>query len=323
MSNIIWHSKGSAETAAWLAKQLKIKGVHVTPPKDFAGVAIAYGANYTDKFKWGNRNFRVIMNDPRKVRPLTDRREMFNRLGEAGLSVVSCVPLATTATYANICNLLAMNAAQGFVACKPSGAGARVVTNQADLTTAMDAGCNRALDRRFGSKLSYRLFVVDGAVVAALQKAPQTDDQFSQQVANEMGKNTRERTSIRAILSQALAGKYIVADRSFYGSYDNIPDNMRTAAISAATALGFDFCAVDLNVAAGGAVDVLNVVTTPNLRDAPSVQKEVVVAIQAWVAKNTMTPKQILASVIADATDDEAATLLKFLREEKQALVSG
>lgn len=324
MTNFVWHSKANAESAVWLAKQLKTKGVGTVPGRSFEGVALCWGATVSSKFKWDSRTFTAMMNDPRKVRPYADRRELFNKLGEAGLSVLSCVPLSEQAQYANICSLLAANVVEGFIVSKTSGASARLVSTQADLQTAIEAGCNRAIDSRFGAENRFRIFVVDGVAVAALQKAPSTNENFAQNLAKSMypEATTAQLTSHTSTLMTALEKKFIKPTKTFWSALPSPHAAMTNRAVSAAAALGFDFCAVDL-VSIDGNIDVINVVTTPNLREAPSIQKPVVAALSSWIRKNTMTAKEILTTAVAAASEAEAATLLAFLKESQQPLAIG
>lgn len=318
----LWYSKGSQETGALLADKLGFETAGTIPSKNFSGVAVCFGAAYTDKFRWEDRNFQAIFNDPRVVRQYTDRKNLFDKLGEAGLNTISCVPLTAEAQYTNICNVLAATETEGFVACKPSGAKARVVQTQADLQTAIDDGCNRALDRRFSAQTRLRVFVVAGNVVGALSKQPTNTPTYAARAAIQLHEsdNSVSETTIQQVLTAAISKGLVSPTKNFWAPHSLTSTALRTAAIAVAEALGLDFCAVDFYSGDDGAHDVLNVVTTPNLREVPSVQGPIVNAISAWVTENSMTAKEILLSLINEANDEEASSLLAELRETKRRL---
>jgi len=321
MKTYLWHSNSSKETATWLAEKLGMAHGNL-PPAGFNGTVVCWGASFTDKFKWDSRNFQGLLNDPRKVKKFTDRKVMFAKLAETGLNVPACIPLTNEATYSNICHLLGSTEAEGFTASKMSGAKARNVTTQADLQTALNDGCVRAIDVLFSSNNRIRMFVVDGAYQGAVSmQSNLTAPAFAGQAAQMMcaKDSTLDLAMTTATLSLAITQGMVKPDKGFWGPHSVLNAATRNVAVTATKQLGLDFAAVDVALD-GTTLHVINVLTSPNLRNVPSVQEAVRTSLAAWVNANTMTAKEILQALVNDATDDEADAILTELRARKRAL---
>ena len=320
MGSFVWYSKGSKESGALLAEELELEHGTV-PPKDFSGTLICWGAKPADKFKWENRTIQAIFNDPRIVREYIDRKDIFDKLAEEGINVISCLSITDEAQYVNICNLMGATIEEGFVVAKPSGVGARAVTSQSELEEAVADGCTRAFEAKFIRSERIRLFVVNGSVAgAATRSAAGASDAFftraSEEVASKLEGVMGHADMVEKALRAAVGNDIVSVAKSYWSPFGAVTMAQRTAGINAAKALGFEFCAVDIVVTDGG-VQVINVVTTPNLYEVPSVKAAIVNGIDSWNKNNSRTAKEILQDLVNDATDDEADSLLEKLRELK------
>ena len=318
MSTFVWYSQGSKESGEALAKLLNCQGGTV-PPRGFSGAAICIGASYTDKFKWGDRNFRGILNDPRKTKQFTPRNTLFAALSKAGLQTPSVVALAGAGgSYTATCGMLVATEAEGFVMCKPSGAKARRVRNDAQYLAAQQDGCTLAVARKFLTNDRVRLFVVDGKVVGALQRSVQNKNNFLDNAVAELGFGA----GVKEALAKALDAGVIAANKSYWAPMIINSPRKIEAAEAAAKALGFGFCAVDL-ASGGGAPVVLNVVTNPALVGYDAVQEEVAKSLTEWTKKNNKSAKQILLEMAQEADEEVAEALLDELRQMKNKNVAG
>jgi len=61
----VWHGKDSKESAELLATELGGTAGTV-PPKGFKGHLVCLSPGVSEKFKWEDREFAVVLNDPRK-----------------------------------------------------------------------------------------------------------------------------------------------------------------------------------------------------------------------------------------------------------------
>jgi len=323
MDNFIWHSKASAETATWLASQLNTSLRGLVPPSGFNGTAVCWGAGPSDIFKWERRNFRSLFNDPRKVRKYTDRRTMFAKIGETGTITLGVFLLAASTGYENTCNLLNATPSAGFVACKNNGSMARLVKNQGDIQAAMADGCTLAIQRAFLSKERIRLFVVGNDVVACTRKTTPTNASFADLAAAQLfggDEDSISEAAYRHVMQRALDEKVVAPAKSYWMPYTAFSETTRQCAVEVCKALEFDFCAVDVVITESGAPLVLNVVTTPNLREVVSIQQPIIAAIAAWVTEKAMTSRELLLSLVHDATDAETDAILVELRKMKGGL---
>ena len=63
----VWHSKGTEESGAKIAEKLGCEHGTV-PPRNYEGDVFCFGAAPAANFKWEDRKFGKIYNDPREVR---------------------------------------------------------------------------------------------------------------------------------------------------------------------------------------------------------------------------------------------------------------
>lgn len=320
MTTYLWYSRSSQESASIIAKELDIPCGSL-PPTDFSGTLICWGAKPSDKFKWGSRTLRAIFNDPRNVRTYLDRKVLFDKLAEAGINVASCITLDEDSQYLNLCNLLGVTAEDGFITGRPTGRSARVVTNQAELHAAVVDGNVRAFDPKFVQANRIRLYVVNGSVVGATTRATAAaNDTFFTRAIEEVTAAAGVGVgNAEMALRKAVELGIVKPIKGYWSAFGAVTPVMRTTAILAAQTLGMEFCAVDIS-SDGVDMQVLNVVTTPNLREVPSVHAALVTAIGAWNTDNSRTTKEVLQDLVNDATDEEAVALLEKLREFKGEL---
>lgn len=325
MNTTVWHSKGSAETATWLAEQLEIP-CGTLPSAGFAGLGICWGAAPAEKFNWTRRNFRALFNDPRKVRKYRARSAMYAKIGETGINAPSTTHLSEASTYANICNLFTVTHGAGFAASRDNGTSARLVTNNDELAAAIADGCSLAITREFLAEDRIRIFVVSGNVVACVRYGNLNNERLAEVIAGELHEGEDDDVSLvgyQKVLRAAFDKDYARCDRRFWTPYTAISLTAKTAAINACQALEFDFGAVDIVLSAAGEPTIINVVTTPNLREVPSAQQPIITAIRAWMSEKVMTPHEILKDLVENIDNDaEADAILEKLREIKGQLVA-
>lgn len=78
----IWHGNNTKESAEALAKELKCD-FGTLPPKGYDGEVFCLGAAPSDKFKWEERKFSRVINDPRKVRKFADKAKLSEKINLA------------------------------------------------------------------------------------------------------------------------------------------------------------------------------------------------------------------------------------------------
>jgi len=317
MTTFVWYSRSSQESGTLLAEELGFEH-GLVPPQGFCGALVCYGAKPTDKFKWENRTIQAILNDPRKVQTYRDRKALFDKLAESGINVIGCSALTEESQYLNLCNLMGVNPERGFITARASGIRTRVVTNQAELQDAIADGNTRALEPQFVQSNRIRIYVANGvAVGATCMTELVANDAFFIRAAEETAPDGVSKEHTEEIVRKLVDTGVMAPIKAYWNPYGAVTPGMRTLAIAAAQALGLDFCAVD---ATPDGLQILNVVTTPNLREVPSIHQALVNEIGTWSTENTRTAKDILQDLVNDASDDEAVTLLEKLRELKGEL---
>lgn len=82
----VWHSKGTEESGAKIAEKLGCEHGTV-PPRNYEGDVFCFGAAPAANFKWEDRKFGKIYNDPREVR----NKKTPDELKDLGLPVAQKV----------------------------------------------------------------------------------------------------------------------------------------------------------------------------------------------------------------------------------------
>jgi hypothetical protein len=315
MSVFVWYSKGCGESGPVLANMVEGATSGTIVPRNFAGIMLMYGATPADVFKWEDRNFQAIMNDPRKLSGVTDRRDIFNKLSENDVQMVLFTGILPGAIYANICGALGVDQNVGFVATNVSGTKHVVVTSQLILNQAVEAGMSRVTLNSFISQNRTRLFVLGGEVVGAVTKQPGSIAAFSGAAGRRVAAaNGHPAELVSSIIHELIAQGLATPNRVMWGDVTNIDNGQKTAAIAAAAALGLDFCAVDF-LSTDPDSTILNVVITPELVDLPAaIVASLGVAMNGWVKKNSLSPREVLKAIVEKATDEEASALLAELK---------
>lgn len=319
MSLFLWYSKSSKETGVWLAKQLKISEHGTKPPRDFNGTAICWGANPSEKFKWEKRNFQQVYNDPRIIRPLLDRKGLFEKIAGLGPKVTKFVEIPKdNPKYEDLCTLLDSKPENGFMTCTTGGFKRMRVTSQEELVRSIgeEEARTRATGFEFAATERVRIYVAGGTIVGSskfIHEIP--PETLAGSLSNKMssGWNVFTEAQCVEVLQRAIDLKLIKSSGGTWAPYALSDAKLRTHAQAIAATLKFDFCAIDFSLDG----TVLNVITTPNLREVTTVQNAITNAISSWVYKNSRTPKDILLEVIAESSGEEASALLEELSSIK------
>jgi hypothetical protein len=112
----IWHSSNTEESAQTLAQAFECEYGKV-PPKGYEGDVICLSPNPSENFKWGERNFGKIINDPRKFKKFRDDTLVVNTFGvqECGDIIrVICINGKVTKVIGEITSLSASMKTSGF-----------------------------------------------------------------------------------------------------------------------------------------------------------------------------------------------------------------
>jgi hypothetical protein len=329
MSIFLWYSKSSKQTGTWLADKLKIELHGTVPPRDFEGTVICWGASPSVKFKWEKRNFQSIFNDPRVIRPLINRELLFKKLTDADIPTAKFITLpvaeegapAVVHSYADLCASLEVEPATGFLACTAGGFKRIPVKSDAQLAAAVAEERTCVTTAQFAKKERIRIFVANGVVAGGAKfTTSMPAETIPSNLAGKVSAGWEDFTPAQcaAVFKRAVDLKLISTTSGAWVPFSISDANMRNRALTIATILGFGFCAVDFDVDGSGTV--INVVTTPNLREVTTVQSAITNAVASWVYKNSRTPKDILLEAIAGSTSEEVSSLLEELSNLKGAI---
>jgi len=324
----LWHSNGSKDTAKLLAKELGLteKQCGTTPPAGFSGTIVCWGAAPGEKFKWEDRKIRAIFNDPRTVRKYSDRRALLQKLQSAKISAALCYEIAKgNSKYGDVCAGLKTPEGAGFLTAKAAGINPKAVFNQETLNAALEAGHTHAFEAIFNSEARVRAFVVNGKIISAVIKGGGLDqDVFVSRASMDVAMSEKGITEEQAtaVLTALLKGNIVSPAKDYWKPHVIVSGPKRQTVIAAAQALNFDFCAVDLE-ASDESHKVLNVITAPGMTDVPTVVPPLVNTISIWVENNSRTAKDLLLTLVNDASDEEADSLLEELCKFKAEFSGG
>jgi hypothetical protein len=330
-SNVyVWYSKGSEDSGKVFAKLLGTEQHGTLPPKDFSGVLVCYGAVPGDKFKWSERNIRFIFNDPRQTRKHHDRAAMFKTLAAAGINVPKIFALKDLATISAACEKLGTTSVQGLSVFKAGGSDAMwihtanefanaksVVPKDAKPEVAKTRGMVYASTPEFLSEKRTRMFIVDGAFVCATARGNGNHVEFAKMAASEQTAEANKE-SAEKLIRYLLENGFVDPAKAYWQVFNAVSPEMTTAAVSAAKALGLDFCAVDL-VQEGAKVTVLNVVSTPGIAttEMSAIHGPIQDALKLWMKRAHRTAKEIIAELAKEASEEEAEEIVTKLRSMK------
>lgn len=315
MSIFLWYSKKSQETGIWLAERLNILNHGTIPPRNFEGSIICWGAIPSEKFKWEKRNFQAIFNDPRTIRPLLDRKLLFDKVSSVGIPVVRCAIVSQNdPQYQQICETLDVSVDIGFVLCTLYGFRHKHVTNQQELTANLggEKPRIRAVTSNFITEDRIRVYVVENTVLGASRYSHDlTDENFLSKISMSVTENWDDYTNsqVTSIFRRAIELKLVQPACGVWTAFSITNPNMQQRALTIAQNLNFDFCAIDFST--DGAMTVLNIVTAPNLREVTSVQSAITNAFFGWVSNNSRTAKDILIDLITNASGAEVSSFFK------------
>jgi hypothetical protein len=310
MDTFVWYSKGTEESGNLIANSLEGKHGKV-PPAGFKGLGVCYGAAPADIFKWENRKFRALFNDPRKTRPLAaNKNSLLNNILLKGASVVENTVVNNVSDFEAV--LDAVGAVDSFYCCKPSGAGAVEVKNQNELQEAVGKGKTFAVHNNFALENKSRVFVVNGEVVLSLEACTE-EDKILEKMAVEGG-------NYNPLLHNKLIGLHkkgliVLGEEAFCTEekYDVTKEVHENVVVPVAETLAgsVDMYCIEY-IIDDDTYTVTNVLFSPGLVDISEGGIEVIVeGVEGWIEENSTTSKEALLKMAQEATEAEASTLLE------------
>lgn len=315
MTTYVWYSAGSKETGEFIAKAIGAEQHGVLPPKEFTGSVVCFGATPSDKFKWEERNFSGLFNDPRIVRNFVNRKKMFARLAEGGLIVPPVIDVSPEDTYASLVGKLGLNLGNIITVFSENGGHAVQVTNSYNYDQAK-ANAKLASGSDFGILDRTRVFVVNGMVIGGLKRSKNNTGVFVEKAVNDQN-IIADKEKAAELIKHLLGSGYISQAKYFWAAHDGYSPAMVAAAVKAAGLLQYDLCAVDLVETAAGGVKVLNVVSTPDLVNYPNLHIALTNAVKGWVQNKVRSAKDILKELTEKSDEEEAAAIVAVLRDYK------
>lgn len=315
MTPYVWYSNGSKETGEFIAKALGTKDHGILPPKEFTGPVICFGATPSDKFKWEERNFSGLFNDPRIVRNFVNRKKMFARLAEGGLVVPEVVDVTPEDTYASLAAKLSQNLGSTITLFSENGGNVVQVTNSYNYDQ-VKANAKLASGMDFGLLDRTRIFVVNGAVIGGLKRSKNNTGIFVEKAAGDQN-IIADKEKAAELIKHLLGSGYVSQAKYFWAAYDGFSPAMTSTAVKAAGLLQYDLCAVDVVETIAGGVKVLNVVSTPDLVSFPNLHVSLINALKAWMKSKVRSAKDILKELTEKSDEEEAAAIVAVLRGYK------
>lgn len=308
MDTYVWYSKSTKESGALIGQQVATAGEGTNPPRGFKGVGICFGARPAEVFKWENRNFKALFNDPRKIAAVTqEKASLLCAITDRGGMTVATHALNDRSDYADALRALGGTA---FYCCSKSLTGAVLVTNQNELQEAFNMGKKTAVHENFKSKETYRVYVANGTPVVTLSKSFDTD-KIIRKMATDEGNGQFSAATYNKLKGWLERGR-INLDENENVLEENIVEaqNFRVqAVIDAVNNRAQMYCIEYVKV--GGNYVVTNVIFAPSLE----VLSEGAVAlictqINEWVATNSKTFKESLLKLINDSSETQAEEML-------------
>lgn len=285
----LWHSKGSEESGQLLATLLDVDKGSV-PPKGFEGLLVCYGAVPASNFKWEERKFHAIFNDPRKVRRYLDRKVLFDKLATE-FSVPQVTAISKASTYDSVCKELLTGKEEGICLFKINGGDAKQVFSELGFEE-FKGYYKYAAKPDFMRQDRTRAFVVGDTFVGALVQGNKNSPAFARQAA-------AEQTIVKAdiaekLIAHLLENGYVKPEKAFWQAQNAVHPNFQDAAIRAAKSLEYDFCAVDM-CEEDGVISIMNVVTTPAILGHEVIYGAMASQIKYWLKRADKAHKVVEA----------------------------
>lgn len=312
----VWYSSASEDSGKLIAQLLECQQHGTNPPKGFDGTIIAFGAKPTPEFKWQERKIRGILNDPRVIRPLTDRMKLFERLAGAELRVPKLLKLTAELNFATACSHLGTSPALGVAVLKSSGGEAKLAFSDLGIAEARRNGATYVAHSDFLHPTRTRAFIVGGYYIGALQRDNQDNSEFSNAVAAEQSIWSNKEEAQKFIL-HLVEGGFVRPLKTYWKPLTAINPKLQTTAVAAAAAAGFDLCAVDMAMNDDGEATVLNMVSTPELVSHPQLHPGLTSSLRLWTKRAIRSAKEILTEIAQEANEQEAEAIVAELRKAR------
>lgn len=335
MNVFIWHSKQSEESANLLAQALSPGNDPIptgtVPPRGYKGIVINYGASPKPEYRWQERDVIKYFNDVKSCLELKDLSTISGLVAGTGnelsLSALKVVPLlfegevGDDPTYRNYTYLKSIFHTSKFITCSSMGTGARIVSNQEDLSEAIAGGATEAVEldylRRQSRKKRYRIFYskdkgfLPGVMSYSRGDAADlggidVDPQVKEELLRLVGKGIVEVTNYRwrEEHNVGLASKIKILTRQ---TVDKLSEKA-------------DFFCLELTTDDDRSFKLVNVLFSPSLRNSLTEDglKEFLLCLDTWVKANSVSPKELLLRLIESADEEEANAMLCHLRKVKE-----
>lgn len=318
----VWYSKSSEDSGKMIAKLIGTEQHGTLPPKEFSGTLVCYGAIPGEKFKWEERSPKFILNDPRHIRKFADRSAMFAALEKAGISGPKVVKVEPNMTFNGACQSLGVAPFQGVTMFKAGGAGAKLVLTDQEFNQEKALGMACVSSPEFLTDKRIRLFIAGGNFVGATGRSNGNHGTFAKMAAKEQNV-IEEKGKAEALILHLLETGVINGCKTYWQPLNAVDPVLVEAATKAASALGFDFCAVDMLDTGNGVAKVLNVVTTPDIVSPAMEMLHAPLAdsLKLWLKRSFKSAKEILSDLAAEANEEQAQVIVSELRKIKAEAV--
>lgn len=309
MDTYVWYSKGTKESGDLLAHQIGGVGNHGTnPPKGFKGAGICFGARPREVFKWENRNFKALFNDPRKVANISsDKRSLIESIKLAGGNVIPTVSLQLGFNYEEVLRSLG---GTSFYCCSKNLIGAVQVSSQNELQRAFQEGKTIAVNENFKNKETYRVYVVNGKPVVTLSKSFEPDNIIKKMATDDRNGEFSEATyqKLKGWLEQGR----IILDENESVLKENIGAlrNFRIQHVVNTVNNRVQMYCIEY-VKVGVNYVVNNIIFTPSLEALSEGAMSLIgTQIKEWIKTNSKTFKESLLRLINESSEAEAEAML-------------
>lgn len=310
MDIFVWYSKGTKESGVILGENMREVSHGTVPPKDFKGVAVCLGAKPADVFKWESRNFRALMNDPRKVSELTANKvDLFNKVDAVlGAATLKRCPLNELSSFDVVEQTVG---GSGFYCCTERLTGATLVSNQNELQNAFNKGLTMAVNCDFKSKEVNRVYVVNGKAVVTLTKSFEADKVLKNMAKGDNGKVCEE--TYQRLFKWHKDGRINIAEHEHVVE-EKVGDAGATRTINpvmgAINNRAQLYC-IEYIKPKVGSPKVTNIIFAPSIEGLSEGAIALLsTQVQEWAKTNSKSFKESLLKLINDTTEEEAEVML-------------
>jgi hypothetical protein len=310
MNTYVWYSKSTKDSGALIGDQVASDGAEfqgTNPPKGFNGIGICFGAKPAGVFKWENRNFRALFNDPRKIAELSaDKTALLADIVRKGGMVLATYSLNDESDYADVLETLGTDT---LYCCTPGLTGAVKASNQDELQSAIQNGKTVAVHASFKSKETFRVYVVNGKTVVTLSKSFD-EDAILRDMAKGEGAQPDAATyeKLKAWKNQ---GRITIGeDQHVLEEKIGADDNFRTQAVINSVNKRAEMYCIEY-VKVGGNYVVNNIIFAPSVESLSEGGVSLICTqINEWAETNSKTFKESLLGLINESTEAQAEEML-------------